>query len=285
MWHVSVWLPIGLAMLVSLPLNWSLTKATDAHFLKAELNLSAIFALPANILASVMVGVYQDMQWALFCFMVSIAFIGGVLMWVPLVLSWRKQREEKKSSSTASVVEASANASRSQLGASADVRGAVNDSFSNYPAVRKFVLKNRAVESVDAYLLHYQEEELSAYWSFWRDVIAYKDIDNADYRGGKAYLLYQKYLGHDAIVLLPGLSSVMKESIGKVILGGVEAVEKSEDGHSVMSAAVFDGAQSAVESILATMFLSYVKSEFYHDFKQQNSTIDLVSSSPDPEEA
>jgi len=140
--------------------------------------------------------------------------------------------------------------------------------FQNFTAINKFIRKRGAIASLEEYLVHFQEDDLASYWSFWKEVVAYKSISNPVYRTGKAYLMCQKYLNADALVTLPLIIQKQKETACALIVGTVEAVEEAQDD-SVFGVPreIFDDIFGEVEVILAgTLFVAYTNSEIYAQF-------------------
>lgn len=207
-------------------------------------------------------------QWRMVIVMTGFNAFFAIMVIYPLVLTYRQ--EISKSSSLTS----SHNTSGSDDNSSKDLEmqpiDSIESHFPNFPQISAFLRHPEAVESVEDFIVHTQDFKGSRLFSFWKEMVVFHKIQVDQYRVGKAYLLFQKFLNKDALLEIDSVPDSIKQDLQAKLLVATEQVELKEGEVPVkISVSFFDEATRIMESVMAEeLFPRYFKSAFFQEYKK-----------------
>lgn len=229
-----------------------------------EFKLLAYIGVPITAISYGALYIPGVAQWRMVIVMTGFNTFFAIIVIYPLVITYRLQNlQSRTSSSRASGTEDSKDL---EMQAS----DSINSLFPEFPQIAAFLKHPEAVLSVEDFIVHTQDFKMSRLFSFWKEMVVFHKIRVEQYRVGKGYLLFQKFLSKNALLEIDCVPESLKLDLEAKLLIATEQVDlKDGEAPTKISAEFFDEAARKVESVMAEeLFLVYFKSGFFHEYKR-----------------
>jgi len=104
-------------------------------------------------------------------------------------------------------------------------------------------------------------------WFFWRQTVAFRSIQQRDYRPGKACILYQKFIAPNSYLYVGCFTDEQREKVRSV----VESVMSDEEAKGTVDLNLFDEMIQVIEEKMVDgIFMPFFVSNFFKQYLQSS---------------
>jgi len=109
--------------------------------------------------------------------------------------------------------------------------------------------------------------DMSNYLVFWRQTVAWRNIQQADYRPGKACILYQKFIAPNSYLFVNCFTDEQRDRVRMI----VENVMSDEEAKGSVDVTLYDEMIEIVEERMVDgLFMPFFGSQFFKQYLQSS---------------